>query len=168
MRTKFINPLQERNVAFGLIIGLLWTIEISVNNFIRPGLLFRDTIDNLFWAIITLLILFFASREAYRSKKFLDGLLSGFWTSLSSGAVACITALLLIVFGMNYILLDPLNQKEWADVKASINFPDMAVYFAYQTLAGAIMHLFILGLIFGLILGSIGGLSGKLLRILKI
>jgi hypothetical protein len=114
------------------------------------------------------LILFFATREAYRSKKFSDGLLSGFWTGLSSGAVACITALLLVVFGMNYILLDPLNQKEWMDVKASMNFPDMAVYFAYQTFAGAIMHLFVLGIFMGLFLGTIGGLAGKAMKIILI
>jgi hypothetical protein len=149
IRSRYFNEMQAKNVGLGLIIGLLWTI------------------DNIFWAIITVIILFFATRETYRSKKFLDGLLSGFWTGLSSGAVACLTALLLIVFGMKYILLDPLNLKEWTDIKTSVIFPDMSVYFAYQTFAGAVMHLFILGIIFGLILGSIGGLTGKILRILN-
>lgn len=166
-KDKFINDFQKRNVALGLSFGILWTIEISINNFIRPGLPLRDNIDNTFFAIIAMLILFTAIRDAYQTNKFLDGVISGFWSGLSSGAVACLTALILIVFGMKYILLDPLNLKEWSDLKGSANSPGLDVYFAYQTFAGAIMHLVILGAIMGLFLGSIGGAIGKTLRIMK-
>ncbi len=38
----------------------------------------------------------------------------------------------------------------------------MATYFAYQTLAGALLHLVVLGAILGLILGLVGGALGKL------
>jgi hypothetical protein len=68
---------------------------------------------------------------------------------------------------MKLILLDPLNIKEWSDVKMTIKTPGMDVYFAYQTLAGAIMHLFILGALLGLLLGAIGGILGRILSILK-
>lgn len=166
-KNKFINDFQKRNVAVGLCFGFLWTIEISINNFIRPGLPLRDNIDNSFFAIIALLIFIIAIRDAYQTNKYLAGVMSGFWCGLSSGAVACLTALLLIVFGMKYILLDPLNLKEWNDLKASANSPGIDVYFAYQTFAGAIMHLVILGAIMGLFLGSIGGAIGKTLRIIK-
>lgn len=44
---------------------------------------------------------------------------------------------------MPLILSDPLNIKEWSDVKATTHFPSMSVYFAYQSFAGAIMHLVI-------------------------
>ena len=47
------------------------------------------------------------------------------------------------------------------------NSPGMDVYFAYQTFAGAIMHLFILGFIMGLFLGIIGGFIGKTLHFSK-
>jgi hypothetical protein len=59
------------------------------------------------------------------------------------------------------------NQKEWSNLKASPNSPGIDVYFAYQTFAGAIMHLVILGAIMGLFLGSIGGATDKTLRIIK-
>ena len=112
-------------------------------------------------------ILFTAIYQAYRVRKISAGINAGFWSGLASGAVACLTALVLIVFGMNLILLDPLNAREWSDVKAANGLQSMAVYFAYQTLAGAMMHLVILGAMMGLILGLIGGLAGRMISMLK-
>jgi len=68
---------------------------------------------------------------------------------------------------MKYLLIDPLNIKEWTDIKAAENSPGMDVYFAYQTFAGGIMHLIILGAIMGLLLGTVGGFLGKTLLYLK-
>jgi len=158
-RNQISDDIQKRNVRTGLYIGLLWTIEIGINNIIRPGLPLRDYIDNSFWGLIAILILFSACIESYRTKSFLNGLRAGFWSGFASGVVSCLTALFLIVFGMKLILLDPLNIKEWADIKTTENTTVMAVYFAYQTLAGALMHL-ILGMIMGVLLGSIAGLTG--------
>jgi hypothetical protein len=163
-KDKHTDDYQNRNIRLGLIIGLLWSIEISVNNFIRPGLPLRDIIDDAFWALVALLILIASFREGYKSGKFMEGLKSGFWTGLASGAVACLSALLLIVFGMKFILLDPLNIREWADIKGSAGTNGMNIYFAYQSFAGAVMHLYILGIIMGLLLGCIGGFAGKLLK----
>ncbi len=44
---------------------------------------------------------------------------------------------------MPLILKDQLNIKEWADLKEATHYPSMAVYFAYQTLAGAMLHLIV-------------------------
>jgi hypothetical protein len=167
LKDKITDDLQKRNVSLGLIFGLLWTIEIGINNLIRPGLPLRDNIDDIFLAIIALLILITAIMDAYRTNKFLCGVKSGFWTGLGSGAIACFTALILIVFGMKYLLLDPVNIKEWTDIKATENSPGIDVYFAYQTFTGAVLHLYLLGAILGLVLGSVGGLFGKALLILK-
>jgi hypothetical protein len=38
----------------------------------------------------------------------------------------------------------------------------MATYFAYDTMAGALGHLLILGLAMGVVLGAVGGLSARL------
>jgi len=166
-RDKIIDALQKRNVAFGLGFGLLWTIEIGINNLIRPGLPLRDNIDNIFWAIIASLILILAVWETFQAKKIFYGIKSGFWSGIASGSVACLTALIFVVFGMKYLLIDPLNIKEWTDIKAAENSPGMDVYFAYQTFAGGIMHLIILGAIMGLLLGTVGGFLGKTLLYLK-
>ena len=95
------------------------------------------------------------------------GIKSGFWSGVASGSIACFTALIFVVFGMKYLLMDPVNIKEWNDIKATENSPGMDVYFAYQTFAGAIMHLTILGAIMGLLLGIVGGFLGKTLHFLK-
>jgi hypothetical protein len=160
MKNKLIDENQKRNITIGLYLGLLWTIEISINNFIRPGLPYRDIIDNIFLGIIPLLILINAIRDAYQLKRFLFGVKSGLWSGLSSGVIASTTGLLLIVFGMKFILLDPLNIKEWQDVNGGVNTSGMSVYFAYETFAGSIMHLYILGLLLGVILGVLGGFIG--------
>jgi hypothetical protein len=141
MKNKLIDDHQKRNLGLGICFGLLWTIEISINNLIHPSIPLRDIIDNLFWGSIVFLILIFSTRDAYQSGRLLSGVKSGLWTGLASGAIACFTALSQIVFGMKYILLDPLNMKEWFDIGSATYTSDMAVYFAYQTFAGAIMHL---------------------------
>jgi hypothetical protein len=166
-RGKYLDDLQKKNVTIGLLIGLIWLIEISINNFIRPGPPLRDNIDNILFSIIAVLIFINAVKDAYHTDTFSDGLKAGFWSGISSGAVACISALALIVFGMKFILLDPLNQKEWANVKETSGSPGMDVYFAYQTFTGAIMHLFVLGALMGIFLGIFGGLAGKILFIIK-
>lgn len=164
---KYVSGLQEKSVSLGLYIGLLWSVEISINNFIQPELPARDYIDNSFWLLISLLILILSIRAAYQSKKFLPGLWAGLWSSLASGAVACLSALLLIVFGIKYVILDPLNIQEWSNVKATADTANIAIYFAYQSFTGAILHLYILGVLPGIILGSMGSSLGLLLNRLK-
>jgi hypothetical protein len=162
---KFENELSDKskkNLTAGFYFGLIWTIEISMNNIIQPGLPLRDHLDNIFWGIIAVLILYVSFKDAFSTKKIVAGIKAGFFSGFASGIVACLTALILICFGMKLLLKDPVNISEWSDMKGKTNYPDMASYFAYQTFAGAIMHLIILGIIMGLLLGIIGGLTGKL------
>jgi hypothetical protein len=167
LRSRYADKLQQKNVTIGLIFGILWIIEISINNFVQPGLPLRDNIDNIIFSIIAVMIFINSAMDAYHSDMFADGMKSGFWSGVASGAVACLAALALIVFGMKYIMLDPLNQKEWFDISEKSGSPSIDVYFAYQTFTGAIMHLFILGALMGAILGIFGGLAGKILFIIK-
>ena len=165
---KFENKLSDKskkNLNAGLYFGLLWTIEISMNNIIQPRLPLRDYLDNIFWGIIALLILYVSYKDAFDTRKIITGIKAGFFSGFSSGIVACLTALILICFGMKLLLKDPINIAEWSDMKGKTNYPDMASYFAYQTFAGAIMHLIILGIIMGVLLGIIGGVVGKLVSV---
>ena len=62
----------NRAIAVGIALGLLWVIEISINNFIAPPLPLRDIIDNIFWAIIAFSILYLAIIHSYRTDRFKD------------------------------------------------------------------------------------------------
>jgi hypothetical protein len=162
---KKLSDKSKRNLHVGLYIGLLWTIEISMNNIIQPGLPLRDYLDDIFWGIIAVLILFVSYKDAFNTKKITAGIKAGLFSGFGSGIVACLTALILICFGMKLLLKDPVNIAEWTDMKGKTNYPDMASYFAYQTFAGAMIHLTILGIIMGVLLGIAGGLIGKLARL---
>ena len=151
----------KRSIGVGLLLGLLWAVEILVNNVLAPPLPARDIVDDVLWAAIALAIVVFAAISAYRTGRFRVGLEAGAWTGFASGLIACCVALCVIVFGMHFITTDPLNVAEWATRAASTNAPSMAAYFAFETLAGALMHLVVLGLGMGVVLGVFGGAVGR-------
>lgn len=155
------HPVVSQASAVGAVLGGLWIVEISINNFIAPPLPARDRIDDSIWAFIALTIFVFASLYAYRLASVRAGMLVGAWSGLVSGVFACWMALALVVFGMHFITHDPLNLAEWA-ARSKTNQPTtMAAYFAYETFAGAFLHLIVLGLLMGALLGVIGGILGK-------
>jgi hypothetical protein len=166
-RHRFINELQKKNVTIGLLFGLIWMTEITVNNLIHPGLSLRNNIGNILFSVIAVLIFINSLMDAYHTDTFSDGLKAGFWSGLSSGAVACFTALIIVVLGMKYILLDPLKINDWETIKETSGSAGMPVYYAYRTFSTAIMHLFVLGALMGSILGIFGGLAGKILIIIR-
>jgi hypothetical protein len=158
------NVWNERAAGYGIAIGLLWLVEICINNLAAPRLPYRDWIDNVFWATVALCILVLAAASAYQANSIRRGILTGLWSGFASGMLACWTALMLVVFGMHFILSDPLNVAEWSLRGAGNPAASMAAYFAFETFAGAMMHLIILGIVMGAFLGVAGGLTGKLAR----
>lgn len=165
--SKYMNSAERNNVIFfGIVFGSLWVIEISINNFIAPPLPARDIVDNIFWAIIAFSILSFSIIQAYQNKSLVHGIEAGIWNGFVSGLVACCMALIMIVFGMRFILQDPLNVNEWLGRGTGITAPNMAAYFAFETFAGAFGHLIILGIIMGSLLGVIGGSVGKGIKLI--
>jgi hypothetical protein len=153
------------SITLGMILGLLWAIEISINNFVAPPLPARDIVDDAFWAIIGLSILVFACVSAQRADRIRAGIEAGVWSGLASGAAACCMALSLIVFGMGAITRDPLNIAEWVARGPESGAPTMASYFAYQTFAGAFLHLIVLGVVMGVLLGGLGGAMGRAVKL---
>src|SRR5947209_4843793 len=161
-KTADLHIFQQKSVTLGLLTGLLWTVEIGMNNILQPALPLRDILDDIFWTVIALIIAGVSIRYAYRTNEIRMGLKVGFWSGLSSGTVACLTALFFVVAGMQFLLHDPLNSAEWSARGATSGTPNMATYFAYQTLAGALLHLVVLGAMMGIVLGLIGGALGKI------
>ena len=165
--SRSMNSVERNGVIFfGIILGLLWIIEISINNFIAPPIPARDIVDNIFWAIIAFSILAFSIIQAYRKNSLVLGIEAGIWNGFVSGLMACGMALCIVVFGMRFILQDPLNVSEWVGLGIGSTAPNMAAYFAFETFAGAFGHLIILGLVMGSLLGVIGGSVGKGIKLI--
>src|SRR5207253_6585450 len=99
-RLRILPPPDRLAIRVGLALGLLWALEISINNFLAPPLPARDVIDNSFWALIAVTILGLALVATYRANRFSRGLVSGLWTGAVSGVGACGMALAVIIFGM--------------------------------------------------------------------
>ncbi len=143
----------------GLGLGVLWMIEILYNNLLAPPLPGRDIVDDVFWALVGLGLLTVAGWGAYQ-QGWLGGVRAGVWSGFGSGLVACLVAEGLIVLGMGLITRDPLNVSEWNAVAATSGAPSMAAYFAFETLAGALVHLLVLGTLMGALAGGLGGVLG--------
>ena len=155
------QALPRRSTAAGLALGLLWTVEIAMNNVAQPPLPLRDILDNVFWGLVALGVFVVALREGVRRRTVRSGVTAGLWCGLATGAVACLTGMAFVVFGMPLLLADALNIAEWSDLGGGSS-QEMANYFALETMAGAIGHLVVLGLIMGVLLGVIAGAIGKL------
>lgn len=154
--------LLDQMTRFGLVLGLLWVVEITINNVVAPGLPARDNIDDVFWALVAIGLLVGSLAIAYQSGHASRGIALGTWSGFVSGVVACGMALSIAVFGMALLLNDPLNIAEWSSRTPDVIAPTMAAYFAYETFAGAFLHLTVLGIGMGAILGMIGGVIGAL------
>jgi hypothetical protein len=144
----------------GLLFGLLWVLEISFNNFVPPDIStgpMRDRVDSTVLAAIAAGVLILSAVAAFRNGAIKHGLLAGYWSGLVSGLIACLMGLLLIVPWMRLLVRDPLMISEFAERGAADGAPDLATYIAYETLTGALLHLVLLGMALGLLLGGVGG-----------
>lgn len=167
---SFAGEGKSLGARVGILTGLLWIIEISFNNFVDPQISTgraRFYVDNSFWAAIALAVLIASLLTSGKTRTVAAGLRVGFWSGYISGIIACLMALSLVLFGMRFLLRDPLNIGEYAARSHGSSVAGMASYFAYETTAGALAHLFVLGVVMGLILGLIGGLAGAILARLR-
>lgn len=153
----------------GLAAGILWILEISFNNVLPPAISVpqRDTVDNIVWLVIVLMIFATSIIGAIKTASFSSGVLIGLWSGLVSGLLACLAGLALVVFRIDLLLRDPLAQAEYTIRGPSSGAPDMASYFARDTMAGAFGHLVLLGIIAGLLLGVLASVSVRIARALR-
>jgi hypothetical protein len=138
-------------IRAGLWIGLLWTAEICYNNILHAGLPLRDRVDDAFWLLVATLVAVTAWKRGASLRHMVR---RGLWIGAASGVVACTTALAFVVFALTAVTTDPLSQQEWASSR-SLGHASQQAYFAYQTMAGAVLHLVVLGVVMGSLIGAI-------------
>ena len=151
---------RTQTIRVGAWLGALWVIEISTNNLATPPVPLRDHIDNAFWLTIAVVMLAYTARAAHRAQAIGVGVSAGAWMGAVSGLIACTAGLVLIAFGTVLLARDPVNVTEWAARGASTTAPNIEAYFAFESLAGALGHLTVLGIVMGTLLGAIGGVLG--------
>ena len=83
---------------------------------------------------------------------------------MASGLTACMLALALVAFLPQYLQRDPIAIAEWRERGRGV---DLASYVAYDTMAGGLGHLIVIGLGFGFPIGALGGLMGLASRIIR-
>lgn len=162
-----LSPASLLGVRWGLLLGAAWVVEIGYNNLIAPPVAVRDPVDDLIWAAVALAMVIVSAVAATREGRIGAGMRAGFWSGLVSGTAACLTALALVVFGMRFLLADPANAAEFAQRGPTSGFSTMAPYLAYQTVAGALLHLVVLGMLMGTLLGCVGGVAGKIVASMR-
>jgi hypothetical protein len=153
-------------MSAGLVMGVLWVLEICFNNLVPRTIATesaRFVVQNGVWAIIALGMVAVGVAQARRVGRIDAGIVVGFWSGLVSGLVSCVMGLLVVVAWLDKVLTDSFSIQEWAERGPTSGAPDMATYFAYQTMGGGILHLLVLGIAMGALLGVIGGIVGRAL-----
>jgi hypothetical protein len=153
-------------VGLGAILGLLWVVEIGVNNVFpacQAPVGTRDAIDDAIWALIGLLTLGVAGLASHRRGGSAPGAKIGLWSGIVSGLFAYLAGLLVVDLFLGAVVADP---ELVANFPAS-QFPDLATYATFaivgaSPLVGAAGHLWLLGIAAGTLLGAVGGLAGTL------
>ncbi|GAC1475024.1 MAG: hypothetical protein PVSMB5_29150 [Ktedonobacteraceae bacterium] len=144
---------QRQGVLFGLLAGLLWVLEIVVDD-ILPA-------SNSVIAIICLVALLVLAccagfYGAQHTRSFSFGLKIGLWSGMLGSLIAWIALLLL-----TYILLERLRlYPQYMLGFRHSGDPDIATYLVKNAIFLAAGHL-VLGPLLGLALGALGALAGQ-------
>ena len=147
----------------GVILGLGWVIEISVNAALPVPVTqvhWRDLFDDVVWALVAAGMVLAGAIMARRTRRFAAGAWSGAWAGLVSGLIACLASLALDTALIGLVARDPSERTEFVLRGAAQGFHDVAAYAARQTLFGSLLHLVFLGVLMGVALGAVGAAVG--------
>jgi hypothetical protein len=146
-------------VRWGLVIGLLWMIEVLAGNL---G-------DGHAWALIP----YYLGEFGAYGLTLLAGLLGarltgqvrtgawvGLWSGIVSGLVTALVLLLVAYTLQGHLQHDPQTLREFQQSGAS----DLTTYIIGDFLAAMLGHLLLIGLLLGTALGALGGAVGAALR----
>jgi hypothetical protein len=150
----------------GLALGIMWIVEIGINNVFpadRVPIATRDLADDLIWGLIALATILVAGVAAHRADSIGAGVAVGIWSGAVSGLLAYLAGLLVVVLSVDALERSPDLVAEFPSSGAA----DLATYVTYTTigsspLAGAAGHLWLLGIGAGALLGMVGGCAVRL------
>lgn len=148
------SDARRTGTRWGPLVGALWIVEMAAGNL---------AYDQGRWTLVP----YYASTvaavavtglagglAAHRSGRFWSGPLAGAWSGLASGLVGLATMAVLALAAMPVLRADPQNLAEFRGAG------DLDTAIAGDFLAGGIMHLLVVGVLAGGVLGAIGGAAG--------
>jgi hypothetical protein len=156
------------SLVFGLLIGLMWMLEILFGNLGDTSVLgnvrtfhfhaYRIVGWTLIWGALAFTMLS-GLYTAYRTGNTLTARKVAVWSGLISGAMALVTML-----AMTTLFLDALRQSPSDLAEFARGHEQSFSQFIYlEALAGGLNHLWI-GPLLGAVLGSVGAAAGKRFR----
>jgi hypothetical protein len=165
---------RKLNLAFGLLIGLMWMGEVTFGNLGDTAVLgnFRTVHFHAYrlvvWSFIggaLLLTVFAGLFGAYQTGIIEKGLSVGVWSGLISGAITLATIMLVTVIFRDALLLAPSTVTEFArNGQSSPPGPtELARLLYWDAFAGGANHMWI-GPFLGVTLGGAGAAIGKRLH----
>jgi len=162
-RTMSINMNEALIQArwWGPVIGLLWWIEIlEANVWILSG----GWLTVLYYGAeyAAYLIPGVAATLAVRKTgQFRSGLLAAVWSGMVGGLLTFLGGTAILWIFNTSFLHDPQNMQEFLRSHAQGLAPDLQTFIVGDLLAGLIVHLTVISIIFSAIVGSIGALIGQ-------
>jgi hypothetical protein len=139
----------------GAFLGALWIAEIAFNN-VTPHSVStaaaRGVLDDLTWAIVGVVTAVAAGRVTAVTGRWRSGIRTGAWSGVGSGLGAGVGGALLVGFLRPLVERDPLMVAEWRERSSTL---DLSVYVTRETLAGVGGHIWVLGLVQGVLLGAL-------------
>ncbi|MGW5667877.1 hypothetical protein [Micromonospora sp. NPDC003776] len=139
----------------GLVLGGLWIAEIAFNN-LTPHTVStpaaRGVLDNATWAVVAVVTAGTAAAATARTRRWRSGLRTGVWSGVGSGLGAALGGALLLSIFRPSVENDPLMRAEWLQRGPGVDLP---VYVTRETMAGVGVHLWVLGVVQGALLGLI-------------
>jgi hypothetical protein len=158
------TPAQHIAIQGGLhwggVLSLLWTIEVLSGNLVAaPPLGVRLVYYSAAACAFGTPILagFYGARQTRRVR---TGASIGVWSGLLSGSWIFMLLMLLTLGGVNHGL--PVDAKDIAQFQHS-GAPDLTTFLIGEALTGAIVHLAVIGPVWGGMMGALGGVLGAVL-----
>lgn len=156
------SALERVSIGLGLLIGVMWVVEIVVGNL--NGTLFTlnstVTLTLYFGSILSVLVLsiFAGVRGAQIGNRIRDGILLGLESGMLSALVAFSAGVGMTFLFIQALQQDPQTLREFARSGAS----DI-VTFVIQDFIFAFTNHLLIGIILGLGLGAVGAIIGRAL-----
>jgi hypothetical protein len=164
--TRHVTPAKalaiRSGLRWGVLVGGLWLIEVVAGNvFTTPTLA-----DRIVYEVATtsafLLPGIVSGLVAYQTGKVAMGIRASIWCGMIGALITAILGLQVII---QVTLLLGIGQHDPQNIQQfhTSHSHDLAGYIAGDALAGAINHLWLIGLVFSALVGGGGALIGNML-----